>query len=99
MRILWLFVFFYGLLGACLIQELKTAKKGCKTMTQNELREIVILWHDLYYAPYSKIAYSIGVSPQFIQKFVNGERNMSEETEMKLCYALAERRLLEKDGK
>lgn len=68
-------------------------------MTQNELREIVILWHDLYFAPYSKIAYSIGVSPQFIQKFVNGDRNMSEETEMKLCSVLAERRLLEKDGK
>lgn len=63
-------------------------------MTQAELREVVYLWHELYFAPYSKIAYAIGVSPQFIQKFVNGERNMSEETELKLCAALAERKLL-----
>ena len=59
-------------------------------MTQDIIRSKVSKWHDDYLTPYSKIAYAIGVSPQFIKMFVKGERGMSETTQEKIVKVLEE---------
>lgn len=47
-------------------------------MTQEEIREKISRWHNDYLASYSKIAYLVGVSPQFIKMFVNGNRRLGD---------------------
>lgn len=59
-------------------------------MTQDVIRNKVCKWHDEYLTPYSKIALTIGVSPQFIKMFVNGDRGMSEATQEKIVRVLEE---------
>lgn len=59
-------------------------------MTQDIIRDKVCRWHNDYLTPYSKIAYTIGVSPQFIKMFVKGERGMSETTQEKIVKVLEE---------
>ena len=59
-------------------------------MTQDVIRNKVCKWHDEYLTPYSKIASTIGVSPQFIKMFVKGERGMSETTQEKIERVLEE---------
>ena len=53
-------------------------------MSQQVIREKVYKWHNKYLTPYSKIAYTIGVSPQFIKMFVKGDRGMSDTTQEKI---------------
>lgn len=48
------------------------------------------MWHERYLTPYSKIAYTIGVSPQFIKMFVSGSRGMSDTTQEKMKNVLEE---------
>lgn len=59
-------------------------------MTQDIIRDKVCRWHNDYLTPYSKIAYTIGVSPQFIKMFVKGDRGMSEATQEKIVKVLEE---------
>ena len=59
-------------------------------MTQDVIRSKICKWHDEYLTPYSKIASTIGVSPQFIKMFVNGNRGMSEATKEKIVKVLEE---------
>lgn len=59
-------------------------------MTQDIIRDKVYKWHNDYLTPYSKIAYTIGVSPQFIKMFVKGDRGMSEATQEKIVKVLEE---------
>lgn len=59
-------------------------------MTQDVIRSKICKWHDEYLTPYSKIASTIGVSPQFIKMFVNGNRGMSEATQEKIVKVLEE---------